>query len=146
MRPTQRRRREREMLRSTTRGYAHGGGGASGNPPPPTGGVVIASLSPASVGVGSADLSLIITGSNLDLVHPGSHETRTVAVWFGSQANPVMLSTYQGRRLNVICIGSRLVNGSGADRAEILIISDGVKCRANSQPRGIRRLCFEPLL
>jgi hypothetical protein len=51
-------------------------------PPPPTASIAISSISPDTVAAGSADLTLTITGTNLDLEHSGSPQsTRTVATW-----------------------------------------------------------------
>jgi hypothetical protein len=49
--------------------------------PPGTSGFSISTISPASVSAGSSDLTVTITGTDLDLVHSGSHQTSTVAVW-----------------------------------------------------------------
>jgi hypothetical protein len=68
-----------------------GGGAASVQPPPPptptptptpsNASVTINSLSPSNAIAGSSDLILNITGTNLDLRHAGSHETRTFVIW-----------------------------------------------------------------
>jgi len=57
------------------------GGGTSST------GVAITSLSPASAGAGSPDLNLAISGSNLDLVHPGA--TRRTPLRYGLPTAPL---------------------------------------------------------
>jgi len=59
-------------------------------PTPSTGSITINSLSPNTATAASADLTIIITGTNLDLLHTGSpQETRTLAMWSapGSQTS-----------------------------------------------------------
>jgi Galactose oxidase, central domain/Kelch motif len=46
----------------------------------------ISSISPSSVAAGGQDITLIVTGSNLDLVHPGAHITNTTAVWSANRS------------------------------------------------------------
>nr|UXE44502.1 hypothetical protein Hi04_10k_c2476_00016 [uncultured bacterium] len=48
---------------------------------PPQGPFSISSLSPMDASAGSPDLTLTITGSNLDLRHAGTHQTNTDVVW-----------------------------------------------------------------
>ena len=62
----------------------------SPTPTPSTRSITINSLSPTTASAGSADLTMIITGTNLDLLHTGSpQETRTLAIWSapGSQTS-----------------------------------------------------------
>jgi len=54
---------------------SNGGGNSS------SGAISITSISPNSVAAGSGDTTITATGSNLDLVHPGSHRTITDLVW-----------------------------------------------------------------
>jgi len=86
----------------TTNTSGGGNSGGGGNPPPPNGDVVITSLSPTSVGAGSPDLTLTITGSNLDLIHSGSHSTNTVAVWSGLPATPLTTKVVSGSQLTAV--------------------------------------------
>lgn len=64
--------------------------------PPPTpsvGRVKISSLSPSSAVSGSSDLTLTITGENLDITHTGSHPTITQAVWNHTALNATVVSS-----------------------------------------------------
>jgi len=64
-------------------GYLPGGGNnPSGGGSNPSGGTLsISSISPATATAGSGDITLIVSGSHLDLVHSGSHQTITTTVW-----------------------------------------------------------------
>ena len=79
---------------SGTSGSGSGGGSSSGA-------MTISSISPTSATAGSGDTTLIVTGSNLDLVHSGGHQTTTVAVWSanGSQAASLTTTVLSGTQL-----------------------------------------------
>jgi len=71
----------------------------SPTPPPPIGSVTISSLSPNTVSAGSADLTLTITGTHLDLEHTSHQQTSTSAIWIvnGNQTslNATVVSSTQ---------------------------------------------------
>lgn len=62
-------------------------------PTPAVGPVSITSISPSSAAPGNPDLTVTITGSNLDLRHTGSHQTNTVAVWSAGGVDTSLITT-----------------------------------------------------
>jgi hypothetical protein len=68
----------------------------SSQPPPTPSALSISSLSPSSAMAGNPDLTLTITGSNLDLLHSGSHQTNTVAVWTANGTDTTLKTTVLG--------------------------------------------------
>ena len=80
------------------------GSGVASTPPPqpqpqpqpspqPSGGISITSIVPASAVAGSLDLTVTIAGSNLDLLHAGSHQTNTVVVWSANGTDTMLPAT-----------------------------------------------------
>ena len=86
-------------------GYVNTGGGGSSNGGgnSSSGALSISSVSPASVAAASGDTTLTVTGSSLDLVHSGAHQTTTVAVWSanGTQTN-LTTSVLSGTQLTAV--------------------------------------------
>jgi hypothetical protein len=84
---------------------AGSGGTGSGGSSLPSGGMSISSISPSSVTAGSGDVTLTVTGTNLDLVHSGGHQTTTFMVWGSQNLTTTVLS---GTQLTVIVPASLL--------------------------------------
>ena len=72
--------------------------------PTPPGTFEIISISPQTAPVGSSDLAITITGSDLDLKHSGSHITSTFAVWSanGRQTNLTDTTVVSGSQITAV--------------------------------------------
>src|SRR3974390_1950155 len=89
-------------------------------PPPATGSITINSLAPNSVNAGSADLTLNITGTKLDLQHSGSpQQTRTYAIWSAGGVYTSLVATVVNSTQITAVIPSVLL--AVPTRAEILV-------------------------